>query len=226
MTELKIALISATPLAIGPAAAAVGEAFPGGEVWNLLDDRLLPDLQREGDMTAPLAARMDNLIDTALAGGADGVILTCSQYGVRADQRDAAADGAAVLSADGPLFEATVALAPKRVLLVASLESAAADSTERLRATFERAGTAADIDPLVVPGAARSVPTAELISLLGEAIAAAVDAAAAPYDVIVLAQYSLAPAAEALRAHVTAPVLDGPTAAAQHLRALIAGGSQ
>lgn len=219
MSEPRIALISATPLAIGPAAAAIGAAFPNGTVWNLLDDRLLADAQIEGGITAPLAARMDQLIGFALAGGADGVLLTCSQYGGRADVRDASADGVAVLSADGPLFAETVALRPSRVLLVASLESAATDSAERLSAAFADAGVSTQLHPLVVPAAAQPLQEDRLTEVLADAVAET----AAEYDVIVLAQFSLAPAAAALADRFGVPVLDGPRAAARRLTVEIEG---
>ncbi|MGF3052900.1 hypothetical protein ACQUSY_02880 [Microbacterium sp. YY-03] len=219
MTNVKIALISATPLAIAPAASAVSAAIPNSILWNLLDDRLLADLGQQGEMTAPLANRMDILIDSAIAGGADGVLLTCSQYGVRADHRDLDADGVAVFSADGPLFDATVALAPANVLLVASLESAAADSTSRLQATFAAANVTTSIRAVVVPAAAKPLPVDELAAHLAAAIADVAE----PYDVVVLAQYSLAPAAATLRADITVPVLDGPSVAASRLRDVIEG---
>ncbi|PPF45449.1 hypothetical protein C5B85_07730 [Pseudoclavibacter sp. AY1F1] len=219
MNDVKIALISATPLAIAPAAAAVSAAIPNSTVWNLLDDRLLADLKQQGEMTEPLAARMDILIESALAGGADGVLLTCSQYGVRADHRDPAIDGVGVFSADGPLFEKTVSLAPANVLLVASLDSAAADSTVRLRAVFAAAGTTTNIHSVVVPAASEPLATPELAAHLAAAIAEVSEA----YDVVVLAQYSLAPAAEALRENTTVPVLDGPSVAAARLRDVIDG---
>lgn len=219
MSDARIALISATPLAIGPAAAAMSEAFPNGTVWNLLDDRLLADAQLEGGISAPLAARMDQLIDLALAGGADGVLLTCSQYGARADVRDAAADGVAVLSADGPLFAEAVAQRPARVLLVASLESAAADSSTRLAAAFELAGVTTKIRSLVVPAASKPLPTDRLAEVLGDAVSTV----EADYELIVLAQFSLAPAAAALAERFAVPTLDGPRAAAARLAADIDG---
>lgn len=222
MNAVKIALISATPLAIAPATAAISAAIPNSTVWNLLDDRLLSDLTQQGEMTAPLAARMDILIESALAGGADGVLLTCSQYGVRADDRDPATDGAAVFSADGPLFEETVALAPASVLLVASLESAADDSTARLEGAFAAAGAAASIRSVVAPAAATPLAVAELAAHLRAAISEVSD----PYDVVVLAQYSLAPAAEVLRTHIAVPILDGPSVAASRLREVIEGSSR
>lgn len=219
MTAPRIALISATPLAIAPAASAIAEAFPDGDIWNLLDDRLLADAQQQGGISEPLATRMDRLIDLALAGGADGVLLTCSQYGVRADVRDAAADGVAVLSADGALFDEVVSHRPARVLLVASLESAAVDSTERLAAVAASAGVETEILPLVVPGAARPAAGQELSELLAVAVRGVAEA----YDVVMLAQYSLAPAADALGREFPVPVLDGPSAAARRLRTQLGG---
>ncbi|MFF2050544.1 hypothetical protein ACFVU2_02990 [Leifsonia sp. NPDC058194] len=215
---VKIALISATPLAIPPAAAAVADALPGSTVWNLLDDRLLADAEQQGGITDPLAVRMDDLIELALAGGADGVLLTCSQFGTRAEVRDRAADPAAVLSADGPLFAEVAERRPARVLLVASLESAAADSTERLSAVLAAAGATATVAPLVVPTAARPPQGESLDQVLGTAIATVTE----PYELVVLAQYSLAAAAGALAERFGVPVLDGPSAAARRLSAEIA----
>lgn len=215
MNDARIALISATPLAIGPAAAAISEAFPDGTVWNLLDDRLLADAGVAGGITETLAARMDQLIDFAIAGGADGVLLTCSQYGARAGVRDASADGVAVLSADGPLFDEVVEQHPSRVLLVASLESAAADSGERLSAAFASAGVSTNLQPLVVPAASKPLEADQLTEVLTAAVAEVDD----EYDVIVLAQFSLAPAAAALADRFGVPVLDGPRAAARRLTA-------
>lgn len=217
MTDPRIALISATPLAIAPAAAALTAALPTATVWNLLDDRLLADVQIEGGITAPLAARMDSLIELALAGGADGVLLTCSQFGERADRRESDADGVTVLSADGPLFAEAVAAAPERVLLVASLASAASDSGARLEQAFEAAGSAARVHPLVIPDAAAPLSAQELVETLAAGIAGVDE----PYDLVVLAQYSLAGAASSLAHRFGVTVLDGPAAAARRLTAAL-----
>jgi len=213
MTDPRIALISATPLAIAPAAAAIAAALPTATVWNLLDDRLLADAQAEGGITGALAARMDGLIDLALAGGADGILLTCSQYGSRADLRDPDTDGATVLSADGPLFAEAVAANPAHVLLVASLDSAARDSGTRLARAFAEAGSSAQVQTVVASAAARPLPAPELADTLATAIAGVEE----PYDLIVLAQYSLADAGSALADRFGVTVLDGPSAAARRL---------
>lgn len=209
MSTPRIALISATPLAIPPATAAIRDALPDAMVWNLLDDQLLPDAQEQGGVTETLARRMDGLIDLALEGGADGVLLTCSLYGVVAEKRGG--KDVSVLSPDGPLFADVIDAKPARVLLVASLQSAGTDSSERLSRACTSAGLTVDIETLVVPDAATPLPAEELArTLLG-----AISTATAPYDLVVLAQYSLAPAASELRTHLDSPILDGPSAAAR-----------
>ncbi len=217
MTPVRIALISATPLAIAPATAAIAGSFPEVTLWNLLDDRLLADAEGAGGVTPTLAGRMDHLIELALGGGADGVLLTCSLFGTRADVRDPGADGAPVLSADGPLFEEVATRRPARLLLVASLESAARDSAARLAEVLESRGGQTTIQALAVP-AAKGVATEEA---LVAALTSAVTAVEEPFDLIVLAQYSLSAAAHPLEERFGVPVLDGPNAAARRLAATI-----
>ena len=76
-----VALISATTSAIGPATAAFEQELPGATLWNVVDDRLLSGA--EGGVTVPpeLVERMKRLIQYAVDGGADGILLTCSQLG-------------------------------------------------------------------------------------------------------------------------------------------------
>ncbi|OEV12408.1 hypothetical protein [Streptomyces nanshensis] len=213
MTSGRIALISTTPKAVPPAAAAVGAALPEATVWNLIDDRLLADATAEGGVTPSLGERMDRLIDLAVAGGADGVLLTCSQFGGRARIRDPRRDGVAVLAADDPLFAEVAAAAPETVVVVASLASSAADSTARLGAYLTEAGAGAELVTVVAEDAATTDDPALVTRELTDAVAAV----GVPYDLIVLAQYSLAPAAEALAERFGTPVLDGPSAAARRL---------
>nr|WP_042186536.1 hypothetical protein [Kibdelosporangium sp. MJ126-NF4]CEL17334.1 uncharacterized protein SCO0976 [Kibdelosporangium sp. MJ126-NF4]CTQ91438.1 uncharacterized protein SCO0976 [Kibdelosporangium sp. MJ126-NF4] len=121
----RIALISATPSAIGPAVSALAEEFPGADPWNLLDDKLLPDAQQHGGVTPALADRMRRLIGYA-ANAADAVLLTCSMYGFITEE----SFPVPVLAPDTAAFEE--ARAYRRLLVVASLEPALHDTLARL----------------------------------------------------------------------------------------------
>ncbi|MFD4628971.1 hypothetical protein ACFVYR_03595 [Streptomyces sp. NPDC058284] len=194
----RIALISATPAATGPAVAGLAEAFPRADPWNLLDDTLLTDAEARGGLTPDLADRMRRLIDYAVRGGARGVLLTCSLYGPVAER---AAAGVPVLAADSAAFAAALAGGHRRVLVLATFDAALADSLSRFRAAAATAGSRTEaVGQVTVPG---EPP----------------DPAGA--DAVLLAQYSLAPRADELSAALRLPVYAGPRAAAHALRAEI-----
>ncbi|MBF8189399.1 hypothetical protein ITP53_27425 [Nonomuraea sp. K274] len=133
MSAPRIALISATPAAIGPAVAGMNAVFPTADTWNLLDDKLLADATGPDGLTERLRERMRRLIRHALAEGASGVLLTCSMYGPVTRDFDGAVP---VLAADEAAFAEVAAGGYRSVLVVASLDSARTDSMTRLRAAL------------------------------------------------------------------------------------------
>ncbi len=210
MNRPRIALISATPAAIGPATSALAAEFPAADVWNLLDDKLLADADEQGGLGDDLAARMRRLIDHAVAGGADGVLLTCSMYGPVARERDL---GLPVLAPDEAAFDELVGY--RTILVVASLESALRDAIARLSAFLTESGASATVRGVVSPEAfAATGDTDRLATVLGAT--ARVHAAGA--EAVFLAQYSLAPATAAVAESSGLPVVAGPVSAAVRLR--------
>lgn len=230
----RIALISATPAAIGPAVAGLADAFPEAEPWNLLDDTLLPDAEAQGGLTPALADRMRRLIAYAVEGGAQGVLLTCSLYGpvaeslhglvadslhgAVADSRHGHSDSlygpaperagvpVPVLAADSAVFAAALAGGHRRVLVLASFAGALDDSLERFRAAARSADSPVEAVGRVITPGDRPDP--------GGA------------DGVLLAQYSLAPHAEDLAAALGLPVHTGPHSAARALRIAVGEAAQ
>lgn len=119
-----LALVHATPAAMAPAVAAFGERFPEAGLWHLLDDRLVTDAERAGGLVPPLRRRMLSLIGHAVAGGADGVLLTCSMYGPVARLAAQLWDRP-VAGSDEAMYERVAADRPARVAVLGSLRSAA-----------------------------------------------------------------------------------------------------
>jgi hypothetical protein len=126
-----VAVINATPASVSPAKAALAEAFPEATVWNLLDDRLISDAEAAGGLTPALSRRMLRLIDYAIGGGAEALLLSCSMYGPVLDQarRD---HKLPMLSSDEALFEEVASRSFASVLLLGPLEPAVEDSVGRL----------------------------------------------------------------------------------------------
>jgi phosphohistidine swiveling domain-containing protein len=216
----RIALIHATTAAIAPAVAGMNNVFPEAEVWNILDDKLLPDADANGGLAAHLVERMNRLIDLALADGAAGVLLTCSIYGsvahgIKAD--------VPVLSPDEAAFETALAGGYGKILMVASFETALNDSMARFTAFLQANGSTAKVLGEPVPAALTATKAGD-ISALTAALIEAVKPFVGSVDAVLLGQYSLAPAATAVEEALGVPVISGPQAAALKLKAAVTAG--
>lgn len=213
-----IALISATPAAIGPATAGLAANFPDATVWNILDDRLLKDAQEQSGITPGLEERMRRLIEHALAEGADGVLLTCSMYGSVAHAFPTPA--VPILAPDDASFAAVVAGRYSRILVVASFETALVDAQQRLEQVLAEQGAGTEVLAAVAEGALNATTANDGDALL-RSLLDACEGYRGKVDAVLLAQYSLAPAASALGENLGMPVLSGPDAAAALLRTRI-----
>ncbi|MFG2545866.1 aspartate/glutamate racemase family protein [Streptomyces sp. NPDC048594] len=214
-----VAMIHAVPAAQRIAAETFTREFPQATVWNVLDDRLLHDARAAGGLTDALRRRMLRLIGHVMDGGAQALLLTCSSYGEVVDTARALWD-APILKSDEAMFTAALSAPHRRVAVVASAPPAVPAAVTQLEALV----------PAVRPG--RPV---DILTALSEEAAATDDAEAAArhladalhavggtdVDAVLLAQYSLTPAGQALAALLGVPVLDGAGAAARELRGLL-----
>jgi len=219
---VKIALVSATPAAIGPATQAITAAMPGAVIWNILDDRLLQDAGEQGGVTPNLSDRMTRLIQHAATEGADAVLLTCSLYGPVADTVGEAL-AIPVYAPDDAVFDAVIASGHTDVLLVSAQPGPLADSLSRFEQAASAAGVTIAASGVVATGAAQAALAGD-ISGLTACIWAAVTEVDAP-SAVLLAQYSLAPAAAQLEERMNIPVFSGPGSAATVLAATLADGT-
>ncbi len=211
-----VALISATSAAIAPAETAFARNFPGARLWNILDDRLLTEAEARGGLDDELRARIGRLIDHTLAGGAAGVLLTCSMYAPLARARSS--DNVAVLGSDDAAFEQIADLAPPRLLVVGSLPSPLLDSCDRLRADLARRKVSVEVTSALALGAFEAVSagdTERLFRCIGDAVEGWGGPNGGP---VFLAQYSLAPAAKLLTDRFGVTVITGPDSASETLR--------
>jgi Asp/Glu/hydantoin racemase len=213
-----VALVHATPAAVAPAVAAFDECFPEAELWHLLDDRLVRDAERAGGLVPPLRRRMLSLIGHAISGGADGVLLTCSMYGPVARLATQLWDRP-VAGSDEAMYQRVVAERPARVAVLGSLETAVADSTERLRQALAEAGADQGTEVLGVlcPGAAAAAMAGDDEALLAS-LRSAAEPLAGKVGVLLLGQYSLTGVHTALEAALGVPVWSPPHVAAELLR--------
>lgn len=209
---MRIALIHALKHSVAPIEMAFQRLWPDAALMNLLDDSLSADLAKDGALTPRMTERFLSLGRYASGTGADGILFTCSAF--------------------GPCIEAVARdLAPLPVLKPneAMIEDAlAVEGTIGLLATF--APTLASmppefppgtkIAPLLVEGALAALDHGDSAEHDRLAVAAAMELA--DCNVIALAQFSLARAADAIAKATGRPVLTTPESAVRKLRGLLA----
>ncbi|MBV6759173.1 aspartate/glutamate racemase family protein [Rhodococcus opacus] len=206
-----IAIVHSTTASIAPATEAFAREFPQARLWNLLDDRLGADADELGAVALHLRRRMLGLVRHGIDGGADAVLIACSMYGgavAVAEQLWTTP----VFASDLDMMDELARMRPARVAVLASLESAATDSSDRLRTHLEAQGANSDVIPVFCEGAA----AAGNHDLLVKALAAGIEGET--FDVLAVAQYSLSPAAGDLAEVTGLRVVNPPLLAARAVR--------
>ncbi|GAA2856672.1 hypothetical protein GCM10010517_14960 [Streptosporangium fragile] len=209
---MRVAVVNATPASIRPASDGLAEGFPEASPWHLLDDRLVTEADAVGGMTPALTRRMLALIDYAVRGGADAVLLSCSMYGPAAELARRLHD-VPVTGSDEAMFAEVARHRPGGVLVLGSLDSAAADSARRLK----KVAHGVEVRAVAAPGAAAAA-TAQDWPDLTDALARAAQPLLEEVQLVLLGQYSISPVHAELAARLGLPVLSPPLAAATALR--------
>jgi hypothetical protein len=204
---VRIGFLHTVPALAARFEADLVAAAPGSTAVHVVDAELLATAIRsgvDGAVDAAVAAHIAHLA----ASGVDAVLVTCSSIG-EAVERAAAGAAVPVIRVDQAMAAEAVRLAGGgRIAVLATLEATLGPTGRMLDRAA--ADTATAVTARVVPGAAdaRSAGDNDTHDRL---IAEAVREAAQVADVVVLAQASMAPAAES--AAVTVPVLTSPASA-------------
>ncbi|MEV6421173.1 aspartate/glutamate racemase family protein [Streptomyces sp. NPDC051662] len=194
-----LALLHTSPVHI-PVFDALRDAdHPGLVLRHLVDESLLSRARAEGPDA--VAADVESALAVAVAEGATAALCTCSTIGEVAE-RAAPALGVPVLRVDRPM--AVAAAAADRVVVVAALDSTLGATVALIRQ--EAGERRIEVRTVLVEGAWERFEAGDRDGYLN-AVAAAVDAVTEA-DVIVLAQASMADAAE--RATSDIPVFSSP----------------
>lgn len=117
MSAPRIALIHATPVAIGAIVSAFKRLWPQALTTNLLEDSLAADLAAEGKLTAKMIERFVTLGRYVRGCGADAILFTCSAFGPAIEAIQAALD-IPVLKPNEAMLEQALA-AGSRIGLIA-----------------------------------------------------------------------------------------------------------
>src|SRR5678815_5821853 len=198
----RIALVHAVKVAIAPVEDAFRRHWPEAELINLLDDSLSRDRNRQGALTPQLTRRIAALAEYGIGAGAQAVLYTCSAFGeaIEAVKRERKVP---VLRPIEAMLEEALRHGRRIGMLATFAPTVPALETE-LR----------QLDPQIN---LKSVCVPEAMTALDAGDGATHDrllALAAPQlgvcDVVILAQFSMAGAREAVAKAVSCPVLTSP----------------
>lgn len=213
---MRIAFIHTGAVVIPTIAELSGRYLPGVDVQHLLDSTIVADLARDAAGTR-VADRLVDLGRAAAAAGAQVVVFSCSSIsGLAAPTAEAI--GIPVLRIDEAMADEAVRRG-SRVAVLATLPTTLVPTAALLRERAQLAGRDVVLSEVLVEGAFEAVGSGDRArhdALVGSAI----EAAATTADVVVLAQASMAGAAQAV--HVDVPVLTSPELGVQRLAQVLA----
>ena len=187
---------------------------------NLLDDSLSRDRAAGEALTLELSERIVDLGRYAHRLGADGILYTCSAFG-KAIETAARLLDVPVLKPNEAMFEAAIE-AGQNCAMIATFGPAVAGMAAEFAEEASRRGATAQLSTRLVEPAMAALRRSDAEThnrLVAEAAASLPQA-----DAIVLAHFSTARAANAVRERVSVPVLTSPDAAVAKMRRLVMNG--
>ena len=214
---MRIALIHALRHSAAPIEAAFARLWPEARLATLLDDSLSADLARDGTLTPAMFGRFQTLSRYARDTGADGILFTCSAFGPCIEACQAELAPMPVLKPNEAMIEEAVALG-RCIGLLATF----GPTLDTMPAEFRAARADVEVRPVLAQGALAALDAGE--GTLHDQLAATAAASLAGCDLVALAQFSLARAAEAVAASIGRPVLTTPDSAVRKLRRLLQPG--
>lgn len=210
-----VAFLHTSPVHIETFDHLIKAADPLIQVEHIVAEDLLAEAQRVGADDPALAKRIQAAMVGATSHGATIVVCTCSTIGGPAE-RTPMGPGCTAVRIDRAMADRAVQLGP-RILIVAALESTLGPTTKLIQESADALGTKVELEYLLVSSAWPQFLQGDRAGYL-ETVIAAVRSHPTQATVVVLAQASMALAADTL-ADLGIEVLASPTLGVQSILA-------
>ncbi|MEZ0214308.1 MAG: aspartate/glutamate racemase family protein [Xanthobacteraceae bacterium] len=210
---MSVTLNAVLPMMAGFAAAR-------GESWgvtNYLDEGLQANVRSDGGVTARSLHRMEGLLERAVEGQVDAVLLTCTVFSPHIASFRARFP-LPIIGADVAMLDKAAGL-HRRTAILCTFSASLATSLEMLRRAAERIGAPCEAEAFLVDGALEAMAAGDR-ARHDDLVVASAKAHAQNFDALVLAQMSMAGAADQLTA-CGVPVLTSPNCAIDAVRKAI-----
>ncbi|SMO99640.1 aspartate/glutamate racemase family protein [Paracoccus laeviglucosivorans] len=213
----RIALIHATPIAVGPIHAAFARDWPDADAIDIMDYSLSPDRAQAGEITKALSDRILALAQYGVSTGAQAVLFTCSAFGSAIDHA-AAQIAIPVLKPNEAMFQAAMQ-AGDRIAMIYTFPPAAASMEQEFRDEVARTGSNATLTSILAPGAIEAARAGDIAT--HDRLVSQVAKGLTGFDAITLAHFSTSTALASVRAVNATPTYASPPAAIAKLKSLL-----
>jgi Asp/Glu/hydantoin racemase len=205
---MRIALIHALKHSIVPIEASFARLWPDARLMNLLDDSLSADLARDGRLTDAMTERFLSIGRYVTSTGSDAILFTCSAFGpcIEVVAREQAP--MPVLKPNEAMIEQAVKQG-RKIGLLSTFPPTLASMPREFPSSVE-------VVPKLAEGAMAALDRGDRAE--HDRIVAEASKDLRGCDVVALAQYSMAPAAEMVADATGRPVLTTPDSAVSKLK--------
>ena len=219
MKKKRLGLVHTSATLVPVFAALCKEKLPNVEVFNIADDSLVKGIREAGSLTATIARRVANYLESAELAGADYIMVTCSSIGP-AVEAGAKLMGVPVLRVDQPMADQAVATG-KRIGVIATLSTTLEPTADLISRRAAIAGKKIELTAKLCDGAFEALMSGDAATHDAK-VAAALKELSQQVDVIVLAQASMARVVENLSAEdKRVPILASPGIAVDFLATVL-----
>lgn len=219
MSQKTLGLIHTSATLVPVFQQLCNQYLPGVQVFNIVDDSLIKNVIRCGELRPETAKRVVDYAASAQAAGADFILYTCSSIGA-AVETAATLSNVPVMRVDQPMADKAVQ-AGARIGVIATLSTTLNPTTDLVKRRAAAAGKEVQVIAHLCEGAFEALMSGDAATH-DAVVAAALKELSGKVDVIVLAQASMARVADSLRAEeIPVPVLASPPIAIQHISTLM-----
>lgn len=181
------------------------ELAPAWNIGHVVREDLLCAVRKAGQVTTAVEIKLGEALHKIASAGAKRIVCTCSTLGGVAERTQI--EGAKVMRIDRPMVREAAAIGG-RIAVCAVLSETVGPTMSLVDEEVTRIGHAADVQSHIFDGAWEDFRAGRQQDYY-EGIAARLRAVARDADVVVLAQASMAPAAD-LCTDLNVPILSSP----------------
>lgn len=219
MSQKTLGLIHTSATLVPVFQQLCNQQLPGIQVFNIVDDSLIKNVIKCGELRPDTARRVGDYAASAESAGADLILYTCSSIGA-AVETAATLTRVPVLRVDQPMADKAVQTG-RRIGVIATLPTTLNPTTDLVKRRAAVAGKEVQVTAKLCEGAFDALMSGDTAKH-DAMVASALKELSTEVEVIVLAQASMARVVDTLDdADKKIPILSSPGIAIAHIATLL-----